>query len=643
MRRLVVCVGYIGRAAFEFDCEGDRLQVESMLATRDDDIRMVHWEDLDASLRSTHAYDLRNSAWGNVDLAAAAALLILEAPAPGSISADFDRADAAMREILRRGIPAVNSPRTFLDYPDKRYLVDRPDMPFPATRLVTAASDIDAAIRDLGEVVVVKPLIGAGGDGVVRMAADAGLVRAALEPGREYLVQEYLPAITAGERSLYFFAKQFRYAAIKRPVGDEFRCNWEHSSADRHQPTEDELALARDAVARFGSPSLIERVDLCGGKIIEMTIECPALQISPCGVEGEVGGWTYEAIDMAIAAAGPRSREACRPPIVGTAAAELRGVTGNPGGVEGSMKKRTIGCIGYFERTEFDYEFSVDRRQIESMLAARDDDFLMVHWEDLDLDLESQHAWDIRRGVWTAADFGACDALMILLAPWPGTIRANFPRSQEMLRSMVARDLVVLPTAQTFLDFVDKRYLLERNDMPFPRTVLLTDSSDTQALLAGFGETVIIKPIVGFSGLGVLKLPNSVERVREALEPGQEYLLQEYLPEIADGERCLFFFAKKFRYAIVKRLHAGEYIANAEHAEFEAYQPTAAELALACDAVERFGSSSLIERIDIVGSKVLEMTIDSPGLAIHIAGVEREVGHWTYEAIDLSIDARSRS
>jgi hypothetical protein len=29
-------------------------------------------------------------------------------------------------------------------------------------------------------------------------------------------------------------------------------------------------------------------------------------------------------------------------------------------------------------------------------------------------------------------------------------------------------------------------------------------------------------------------------------------------------------------------------------------------------------------------------------LAIHIAGVEREVGHWTYEAIDLSIDARSR-
>lgn len=306
------------------------------------------------------------------------------------------------------------------------------------------------------------------------------------------------------------------------------------------------------------------------------------------------------------------------------------------------MKKRTIGVIGYFEQTVFDFDFAVDRRQIESMLAARDDDFLLVHWEDLDLALKTGHAWDIRRGVWTAADLGACDALMILEAPWPGTTRASFPRSQEMLRSMVDRGLVVLPAARTFLDFVDKRYLLERDDMPFPRTVLLTTTSDIPALLADFGETVIVKPIVGFSGMGVLKLPNDADRVRESLLPGQEYLLQEYLPAIADGERCLFFFAKKFRYAIVKRLHAGEYIANADRAEFEAYEPTAAELALARDAVERFGSPSLIERIDIVGSKVIEMTIDSPGLAIHIAGVEREVGHWTYEALDRAIGERAR-
>ena len=302
MKRLIVCVGYIGRESFEFDCEGDSLQVASMLAARDDDLRMVHWDDLDAALRSTHAYDLRRGVWGNVDLADAAALLILEAPAPGSTNADFGRADAAMREILRRGIPAVNSPRTFLEYPDKRYLVDRADLPFPATRLVTVASDIEAALEGLGGTIVVKPLIGAGGEGVERMAADATLVRAAMEPGREYLLQEFLPEIAAGERSLYFFAKRFRYAVIKRPNDGEFRCNCDYSTGDRHHPSVEELAIASDAIARFGSPSLIERVDMCGSKIIEMTIECPALQVATCGVEQEIGGWTYEAIDTAIAA-----------------------------------------------------------------------------------------------------------------------------------------------------------------------------------------------------------------------------------------------------------------------------------------------------------------------------------------------------
>ena len=303
------------------------------------------------------------------------------------------------------------------------------------------------------------------------------------------------------------------------------------------------------------------------------------------------------------------------------------------------MRKRTIGGIGYIERPIFKFDWAVDRRQVESMMAARDDDFLMVHWNDLDLSLSTEHAYDMRRECWTAADFSACDALLILEVPTPQTTFADFARSQTILRTIRERRIPALPSASTFIDYVEKRYLIERTDMPLPQTVLLTATSDIAALLAGFGETVVVKPLVGFSGRGVVKLPNSVERVREILEPGREYLLQEYLPEIAAGERCLFFFAKKYRYALVKRPHAGQFITNEEHAEFERYEPTAAELALAGAAIERFGSPSLIERVDIVGSKVIEMTIDGPGLAIQLCGVEREVGHWTYEALDMTIAA----
>jgi glutathione synthase/RimK-type ligase-like ATP-grasp enzyme len=301
MPRLIGCLGYIGRPEFAYDCPSDRIQIESMLAARDDRIVMAHWDDIDATALVAQAWDVRRQAWDRADFSRSDALLILEAPAPGSKNADFAHAEAAMREILDRGIPAVNSVRTFLDYPDKRYLVDRPDMPFPQTALVTTASDLDAALAGLPEEVVVKPLVGCGGKGVLRLPRSVAAVQAALAPGQEYLLQPFLPEILAGEKSLYFFAKQYRYAAIKRPKPGEFRGNEEYADSERYEPTPEEIAIASDAIRRFGSPSLIERVDMCGRHVIEMTIECPGMKFKKFALDREAGPWTYEAIDMAIA------------------------------------------------------------------------------------------------------------------------------------------------------------------------------------------------------------------------------------------------------------------------------------------------------------------------------------------------------
>ena len=301
MSRLIGTIGYIGRPDFAYDCPPDRSQIESMLAARDDRIVMAHWDDLDAESLVTQAWDLRGERWVTEDFSRCAAFLILEAPIPGSRNADFAHADLAMREILRRGIPAVNSVRTFLEYPDKRYLVERSDMPFPKTTLVTTASELGPLLVDLPETVVLKPVIGCSGKGVVRLPRDEHAVRAAMEPGGDYLLQPFLPEILEGERSLYFFAKRYRYATIKRPKPGEFRGNEEFAVSERYEPSVEEIAFAEDALARFASPSLIERVDICGWHVLEMTIECPGLKIRKCGVEQEVGHWTYEALDMAIA------------------------------------------------------------------------------------------------------------------------------------------------------------------------------------------------------------------------------------------------------------------------------------------------------------------------------------------------------
>lgn len=301
MTRTIGSLGYIGRPEFAYDCPSDQVQIESMLAARDDRILMAHWDDLDAASLVAPAWDVRRGGWVTADFTRCAALLILEAPAPGSKNADFAHADAGMREILRRGIPAVNSVRTFLEYPDKRYLVDRPDMPFPETLLVTAATELGPLLARLPAEVVLKPIIGCSGKGVTRLANDEAAVKPLLEPGREYLLQPFLPEILAGEKSLYFFAKQYRYAAIKRPKPGEFRSNEQHAVSERYQPTAAEIALATEAINRFASPSLIERVDLCGRHVIEMTIECPGMKFKKFGLEREAGPWTYEALDMAIA------------------------------------------------------------------------------------------------------------------------------------------------------------------------------------------------------------------------------------------------------------------------------------------------------------------------------------------------------
>ncbi len=301
MSRTIGCLGYIGRPDFEYDCPVDQTQIASMLAANDDRIVMAHWDDIDAATLVTPAWDIREERWVTEDYSRCGAFLILEAPSPGSRNADFDHADKAMREILRRGIPSVNSVRTFLQYPDKRYLVDRPDMPFPKTVLVTKDADVASILFDFPDEVVLKPIIGCSGKGVMKLPRDAEALREAMTPGRDYLLQPFLPEILEGEKSMYFLAKKFRYAAIKVPKPGEFRANEEHAVSICYEPTDEELKLAEEAIRRFACPSLIERIDLCGRYVLEMTFECPGLKIKKCGVEREIGIWTYEAIDMAIA------------------------------------------------------------------------------------------------------------------------------------------------------------------------------------------------------------------------------------------------------------------------------------------------------------------------------------------------------
>lgn len=151
---------------------------------------------------------------------------------------------------------------------DKRYLLDLHHLPTVPTAWLTSAAQLVAAVDDLGTAVV-KPAVGAGGEGLAVLGA--GLDQAAAEAyvaTGAVVVQPLVSSIrTHGEVSVFIVDGAPVCQVEKRPVGDEVRVHEEYGGSSRvvHlDPACVEVALAADAEAtrRFGRRLDYGRVDL---------------------------------------------------------------------------------------------------------------------------------------------------------------------------------------------------------------------------------------------------------------------------------------------------------------------------------------------------------------------------------------------
>ena len=151
---------------------------------------------------------------------------------------------------------------------DKRYLLDLHHLPAVPTAWVTSAAQLVAAVDDLGTAVV-KPAVGAGGEGLAVLGA--GLDQAAAETHVEtgaVVVQPLVTSIrTRGEVSVFLVDGVPVCQVDKLPVGEEVRVHEEYGGSSRVarlDPACVEVALAADAEAtrRFGRRLDYGRVDL---------------------------------------------------------------------------------------------------------------------------------------------------------------------------------------------------------------------------------------------------------------------------------------------------------------------------------------------------------------------------------------------
>jgi RimK family alpha-L-glutamate ligase len=146
---------------------------------------------------SAAAADRCRLAAGSVRLDDCAAVVVRAIPA-GSLEQVIFRVDALHR-LARLGVAVINSPRCIERTVDKYFtstLLEDAGLPTPRTRVCERLDDALAAFEALGGDVVVKPLFGSEGRGIVRVADPDLAYRTcrALEVTRSvFYVQEFVP------------------------------------------------------------------------------------------------------------------------------------------------------------------------------------------------------------------------------------------------------------------------------------------------------------------------------------------------------------------------------------------------------------------------------------------------------------------
>ena len=182
---------------------------------------------------------------------------------------------------------------------------------------------------------------------------------------------------------------------------------------------------------------------------------------------------------------------------------------------------------------------------------------------------------------------------------------------------------------------IDKRYLwdLEKKGIQVIPTHNV-DESVTRRL--DRGERFVVKPIRGERGHDVMRVSSSEElSVIKGRE--DEYLAQDFMPEIREGERSLVFLGFDYQHAVIKRPSATnpeEFRCNESLGGTVAvYEPTREEIEFACrtlEAYESMGCPVHYSRIDLIktsaGPMLMEAELINPSIFANYSGKGAEFG-----------------
>ncbi len=184
-------------------------------------------------------------------------------------------------ELARGKTLLVNDPRALREANEKLYALHFPEQ-MPATLVSSDKDQLKAFMRAQGGKAVLKPLSGAGGEGVFLLKDDDLNVNAIIETvthvgKRVAMVQEFLPDVVRGDKRVLLLDGEPLGAILRVPKKDDVRSNIhvggsvEKVALDEHD--ERIVAALRERLRADGL--YFVGLDVIGGRLTEVNVTSP--------------------------------------------------------------------------------------------------------------------------------------------------------------------------------------------------------------------------------------------------------------------------------------------------------------------------------------------------------------------------------
>lgn len=220
----------------------------------------------------------------------------------------------------------------------------------------------------------------------------------------------------------------------------------------------------------------------------------------------------------------------------------------------------------------------------------------------------------------------------------------------RMLEIFERASPLVINHPATIRHNIDKRYLweLEKKGVRVVPTRQL-DEQVQQRLSQG--ESFVLKPIRGERGHGVIKI-GGLKELKAVEGKEDEYLAQDYMPDIRDGERSLVFLGFDYEHAVLKRPAANnphEFRCNESlGGTVTIYEPPRVEIDFARSVLEAYASLGYpihYSRVDFIrttdGPTLIEAELINPSIFANYSNKGPEFGRKIARYFDSLLSAYS--